>query len=202
MYILNERITPRAGAMALLTAVLWGGNSLAIKIALAGAPPIALAGIRFLVGGLVILVWSAWSRIPLRLEAADRKGFASLMLIFLAQILLLNEGTNHTLASRSSVLMSAYPFFTAFFAHLFIPGDRLSPNKVGGMALSFIGVVLLFAESLMLREFQYLAGDLLMLASAVLLGARQVYTKRLTQGVHPCKVLVGRRVSVCRSSPC
>ena len=190
MHILNERITPRAGALALLTAVLWGGNALSIKIALAGAPPIALAGIRFFVGGVVILLWARWNRIPLRLEAADRRGFTGLLMIFLSQILLLNEGTNHTLASRSSVLMSAYPFFTALFAHLFIPGDRLSPLKVVGMALSFVGVVVLFAESLMLREFQYLFGDLLMLASAVLLGARQVYTKRLTQGVHPCKVLV------------
>ncbi|OGG56031.1 MAG: hypothetical protein A3F84_16045 [Candidatus Handelsmanbacteria bacterium RIFCSPLOWO2_12_FULL_64_10] len=190
MNVLNERPTPRVGALAFLTAVLWGGNSLSIKIALAGIPPIALAGVRFLVGGLSVLTWASLNRIPLRMQPEDRRGLLGLALIFLTQILLLNEGTHRTLASRSTVLVSTYPFFTALFAHLFIPGDRLSRLKALGMALSFSGVILTFTETLMLREFRYLSGDLMMVGSAVLLGARHIYTKRLTQGIHPCKVIV------------
>ncbi|MSS71816.1 MAG: DMT family transporter [Candidatus Latescibacteria bacterium] len=190
MNVLNEHLTPRASGLALLTAILWGGNSISIKIALDGMPPIALAGLRFFIGGLAVLAWALWNRIPLRLEAGDRRGLLGLVLIFLAQILLLNEGTHHTLASRSAILISSYPFFTALFAHLFIPGDRLSPLKVFGIALSFSGVILLFAETLSLRAFEHLPGDLMVLASGVLLGARHVYTKRLTQGLHPSKVLV------------
>ena len=32
MTVLNERLTLQAGSLALLTAILWGGNSIAIKI--------------------------------------------------------------------------------------------------------------------------------------------------------------------------
>jgi drug/metabolite transporter (DMT)-like permease len=188
--LLNERLTPRAVGLALFTAVLWGGNSVAIKAALSGAPPISLAAARFLLGGLAILLWAILARIPLRLGRGERRGLALLLLLFISQIYLLNAGTQYTLASRSTVFISTYPFFTALFAHRFLPGDRLSRLKVAGMALSFLGVVLIFAESLAVGRLHYLPGDLMVLASGVLLGARQVYTKRLAQDIHPGRLLL------------
>ena len=53
-----------------------------------------------------------------------------------------------------------------------------------------MGVILIFAESLVLKDFQYLFGDLLVLTSAILLGLRLVYIKRLTQGIHPGRLLL------------
>ena len=106
----------------------------------------------------------------------------------MAQIVLLNQGTYFTTAARSTVLMSTYPFFTAFFAHFFVPGDRLSTPKGGGLVRSFAGVVLIFAESLALPGI-YLLGDVLVLFSGILLGLRQVVIKRLVHGMHPYKVL-------------
>lgn len=188
--VLNERLTPRASSLILLTAILWGGNSVSIKIALLGMSPLGLAGVRFLIGGLVVLACAVASNVSLRLVRGEHGALAWLVFLFLAQIILLNEGTHHTLAARSTVLICVYPFFTAVFAHLFIPGDRLSRMKILGMVLSFAGIVLIFAESLKLDELSHLPGDLMVLASGVLLGARQVYTKRLTQGIHPYKLLV------------
>jgi drug/metabolite transporter (DMT)-like permease len=98
-------------------------------------------------------------------------------------------GTQFTNASRSTVLICTYPFFIAFFAHFFIPGDQLNRSKVLGLALSFGGVVLIFAESLGLGQTGFLTGDLLVLVSGMLLGLRQVVTKRLVQGLHPFQVL-------------
>ncbi|MDP6778474.1 MAG: DMT family transporter, partial [Candidatus Latescibacteria bacterium] len=190
MKILNERLTLKATALALLTSTLWGGNSVAIKIALAGIPPLALAGARFLLGGLVVTGWSLALGIPLRLSGPERRWLLLLVLLFLVQIYLLNTGTHYTSAGRSTVFISTYPFFTSLFAHLSIPGDRLSRLKIVGMVVSFTGVVLIFAETLALGDLQYLAGDLMVLASALLLGARQVYAKWLTQGIHPAKLLL------------
>ena len=188
--ILNERLTFKATVLTLLTSSLWGGNSVAIKIALSGIPPLALAGARFLLGGLVVLCWSMALRIPLRLSGPERRGLLFLVLLFLVQIYLLNTGTLYTSAGRSTILISTYPFFTSLFAHLSIPGDRLSRLKVVGMVVSFAGVVLIFTESLALGDVQYLPGDLMVLTSALLLGARQVYAKWLTQGIHPAKLLL------------
>ncbi|MBT3605704.1 MAG: DMT family transporter [Candidatus Latescibacteria bacterium] len=190
MNVRNDHLNLRAGSLNLLTAILWGGNSVSIKLALAGIPPLCLAGIRFLLGGLVVLIWAKVLGISLRLHPNERKGIAGLVLIFLTQIYLLNAGTAYTLASRSTIFISAYPFFTALFAHFFIPGDRINSSKILGMTLAFAGVISVFAESLVLSDFQYLFGDVLVLCSGMLLGARQIYLKHLTQNMHPGKVLI------------
>lgn len=186
----NEAITWKAAGLAVFASILWGGNSVSIKMGLAGMPPVALAAARFLLGGTVVLIWTRAMGVPLRLTPAERRPLAWLALIFVGQILTLNVGTYHTLASRSTVFISAHPFFTALFAHLFLRGDRLTGTKILGMTLSFAGVALIFSENLLTGANENIVGDALVLLSAVMLGARQVYVKHLTQGIHPGRVLL------------
>ena len=184
----NDRLTLQAGALALLAALLWGGNSVSIKLGLAGVPPAAMAGLRFVLGLVVVGGAALYWGIGVRLPRAQWAGLGGLAALFTVQILSLNIGTDYTSASRSTIAISTYPFFTALSAHLFIPGDRLSPTKVAGMVLAFAGVLLLFAERL-LGAGGGLLGDAIVLFSAVLLGLRQVVLKRLVQGLHTFQVL-------------
>jgi drug/metabolite transporter (DMT)-like permease len=186
----NERLTIQAGLLALFAATLWGGMNVSVKIALTGLPPFALAGIRFIVGSLVVLLWTVSIGVPLRLEEKEKRGLFQLAVLFVVQICFLYVGTHFTLASRATILNSTHPFFTALFAHLMLTGDRLTRLKMIGIALSFSGVILIFGESLALKDLGYLSGDLLSLTSGLLLGFRLVYIKRLTQGIHPGKLLL------------
>ena len=188
--IQNERLTRAGATLTLLTAVLWGGNSVAIKMALAGVSPLFLAGLRFLLGGLFVAAWAIITRTQLKLAPGEFGRIFRLIVLFVTQIYLLNEGTHQTLAGRSTVLISSYPFFTALFAHLYIEGDPASRSRFIGMALSFSAVIVVFAESFATNQFDYLSGDAMVLASGCLLGARQVYTKKLAQDIQPTKLLV------------
>lgn len=162
---------------------------MAIKVGLEGMPPLALAAARFGIGWVVVAMAAAVTRQPIALAAGEWKPLAGLCLLFVVQIATLNIGTLHTSASRSIVLISAYPFFTAICAHLLIPGDRLTRRQVAGMALSFTGIMCMFAESFAWTATQYLIGDAFVLLSAALLGLRQVVLKRLVAEAHPYKVL-------------
>jgi len=188
--MLNEKINYRVAGIVIFTAILWGGNSVTIKIGLAGIPPLALAALRFCLGTAVVLVWTKFLRVPLSLKSGELVPLIGLGALFVLQIYLLNEGTRLTLAGRSTVFISTYPFFASLFAHFFVSGDRVSRQKMIGMILSFIGVVLVFAESFFVVELRHALGDLMVLGSAVLLGARLIYMKSLTQNMHPGKVLV------------
>ena len=190
MDIRNEQLTLRVAGLATLMAVLWGGNNIAIKFSLAGIPPFALAGVRFLVGSIIVLVWVYIDRVSLKMESGEKSGLVLLAILFTVQISLMNVGIHHTLAGRSTILISTHPFFVGIFAHILITGDRMKPLKIMGMTLSFLGVVFIFAESFVLKDFQYLLGDFLVLVSALLLGLRLVYIKRLTQGIHPGRLLL------------
>ena len=55
-------------------------------------------------------------------------------------------------------------------------------------------MLLVFGESLALRETVYLLGDVLVLVSGVLLGLRQIVLKRLVQGLHTYQVLFWQAV--------
>ncbi len=141
-------------------------------------------------GSLIVLVWVYWERVSLRMKPDEKGGLFQLAFLFTVQISLLNTGVHHTLAGRSTILISTHPFFVGIFAHILLAGDRMRPLKILGMTLSFLGVVFIFAESFVLKDFQYLLGDFLMLGSALLLGLRLVYVKRLTQGIHPGRLLL------------
>lgn len=175
--------------MAFAAALLWGGNAVFIKIGLQGMPPIAMAGARFAIGALTVAVGALVAGVSLRGLAGNWQGLGVLQLVFVSQILLLNLGTLWTTASRAAVLINAYPFFTALFAHFLLQDDRLSRVKLLGLLCSFAGVLLLFAESLTLFDTTYLLGDALVLGSGMFLGLRQVVLKRLVRGIHPYQVL-------------
>ena len=175
--------------LVLLLGLLWGGNSVSIKIGLQDAPPFALATMRFLLGFAAITLWSLHQRVQLRMNPGELLPLLFVSVIFTLQISTLNLGTQITEASRSTVFISTYPFFTALFAHFWVPGDRLSVRKTVGVTLAFGGVLLTFGGNLNLHSHEYLRGDLIVLLSGCLLGLRTVVTKLIIQSIHPYRLL-------------
>ena len=149
----------------------------------------ALAVLRFLLGLSAITVWARIQRIQIRMNRGELLPLIFLSVIFLAQIITLNVGTEFTSASHSTIFISTYPFFTALFAHFFVPGDRLSILKTIGIVLAFSGVSLTFAGDSRTGVHDLL-GDLIVLASGCLLGLRIVVTKRIVQSIHPYRLLI------------
>ena len=176
-------------ALSLLLAFLWGGNSLSIKIGLEDMPPMALAFVRFVIGLIIVGVWSLYRRVPLGLKRGDLSRLLLLTAIFISQIITLNVGTVYTTASRSTIFINTYPFFTAIFAHLWIPGEKLSVTKTFGVIVAFSGVFVTVAQDLGNGQISLL-GDILVLVSGSFLGLRVVVTKLLVQSIHPYRLLV------------
>ncbi|HET9926810.1 MAG TPA: DMT family transporter [Methylomirabilota bacterium] len=181
----------RGTATALLLSALWGANPVAVKIGLADAPPLRLAFLRFVLGGLVILAYAWWTRHQgvFDVRAGEWRVLISLGVIFSIQIGTMNVGLGLTSATHGAVLLNSYAVHTVVLAHFLIPGDRLTPAKVGGVLIAYTGIVLLFARDFSFRS-ETLVGDLIVAASAVLLGERVVYMARAVQRFDPIKLLV------------
>lgn len=181
----------RGTVLALILAAIWSANPLAVKIGLADAPPFRLAWMRFLLGGLAILAYAWWTRHRgiFDVRRGEWRVLWSLGLLFAVQIGLMNVGIARTTATHAAVLVNSYAVHTVVLAHFFIPGDRLTVAKLGGIAVAYLGIVLLFA-----RDFSFqngtLVGDLIVSASALLLGERIVYMARAVQRLDPIKMLV------------
>lgn len=188
-HVISEDPHGKIIALSLLLAFLWGGNSPAIKVGLYDLPPMALAFLRFVIGLVVVGGWSLYRRIPLGLNRGEFSRLLLLTVIFISQIIVLNIGTKLTTASRSTIFVNVYPFFTALFAHLWIPGERLSLTKTLGIIVAFGGVFVTVAPDPSNDETNIL-GDLLVLTSGCFLGLRVVVTKLLVQSIHPYRLLV------------
>ena len=164
-----------------------------MKVGLADAPPLRLAWMRLLLGGLAILAYALWTRRAglLTVRPEEWRAIWSMGILFAVQIGLMNYGIALTTASHSVVLISSYAVHTVLLAHFFIPGDRLTIPKLAGVVLAYAGIVVLFA-----RDFTQgggtLLGDLVVAASALLLGERIVYMARAVQKLDPVKLLLGQ----------
>jgi drug/metabolite transporter (DMT)-like permease len=183
----------RGALISLFLAALWGGNPIAVKVALADAPPLRLAWMRFLIGGLTILAWALWTRRAglFTIRPGEWRVIWMVGLLFAVQIGLMNYGIALTSAAHGTVLLNAYAVHTVVLAHFFIPGDRLTVTTFLGVLVAYGGIVVLFA-----RDFSFqggtLLGDLVVSASALLLGERIVYMARAVQKLDPVKLLIGQ----------
>jgi drug/metabolite transporter (DMT)-like permease len=193
-----RNVDPQAAVLVTLLSFLWGGNPIAIKIALEDAPPIRQAWMRFVLGGLTVLAWAWITRTPLRIHRHEVRPLLVLGVIFTVQIALLNLGVKYTSAGHVSILLNAYPIYTVLLAHFFVPGDRLSGRRSVGVLIAYAGVILLFSREFSL-ESAYLLGDLITSGSAFLLGVRTIYLNRAVQRIDPVKLLLAQ---VAFSVPC
>ena len=85
MKILNEQLNLEATGLTTLTAILWGGNTVSIKLGLMGLPPLALAAARFILGGVVVSLYALLKKIPLRLNKGQAVSLFKLVLLFFVQ---------------------------------------------------------------------------------------------------------------------
>ncbi len=182
-------------AAAVLISILWGANSVVIKLGLEDAPPLRLAGMRVVVGGIVICLW-AWSTgrfVGFRVERREWRPLAVLGLLFSVQMAATNIGTWLTSAAHATILVNLYAVHTVVLAHFMIPGDRLSVRKVGGVLVAYSGIVALFASQWS-HGAPTLLGDVIVTVAGILLAERTVYLARAVQRLDPVKLLLAQAV--------
>ena len=178
-------------ASALVIHTLWGGNPVAVKLGLIAFPPLWSAFIRFAIGVLCIAVWARLNRIRIWPDSREWPGLFILAFLFTTQIGMMNFGINLTSGASAAVMTATFPLFAGLFAHFMIPGDRLTVGKVTGLLIAFLGVGLVLTGGKIPNELSRAdVGDLIILASTVLLGGRMIWTARLLSSIEPARVVI------------
>lgn len=183
-------IPARAVVLALVIHTLWGGNPVAVKIGLEAFPPLWSGFLRFAIGSACVIAWARLIRVPLVPPRAEWPVHLGLTLIFTAQIALMNIGFGATTAANSAVLIATNPLFGVFFAHWWVPGDRLTPGRLLGVLVAFAGAGLVLTRGAVdsLSFGASHAGDWIVLASACALGMRLALCGRLLRTVNEVRL--------------
>jgi drug/metabolite transporter (DMT)-like permease len=172
-------------ALYVALCLIWGSTWLVIKVGYGGLGPFNVAAVRFLLAGAVLV-----AIMPL-VGARGPRGRAEWALVawvglglFGADYGLIYWGEQFLDSGLTSILFATLPLTTMGLAHVYIPGDRVTPRKLTGTALAFVGSVALFGDRVRL-DASSLGPMLAILASTVCAAAAGVASKRHGSTLHP-----------------
>jgi drug/metabolite transporter (DMT)-like permease len=178
-----------ATALTILLCAIWGGAFVGIKISTLDMPPLGSGAIRFGLTSVVLLLWARYHGVSLRCPRTAVTTLAVTIILFFCINITAYVGTSWTTAGRATVFFYTQPLFLALLAPYFLPGDRLTVRKLGGLGLALSGVVALFFTKLAGGENSTLAGDLLVLSGALGSAFSGIATKRTAGRIHPVALI-------------
>jgi drug/metabolite transporter (DMT)-like permease len=177
--LMGDRATLRDRAkigLALLAVYLiWGSTYLGLQVALEGFPPFLLLGIRFMLAGGALYLWLRAHGAPAPSRPQWKGG--ALLGIFL----LVGGNGGVTVAEQwvasglAALVVATMPLWAALFSGLL--GRWPGRLEWAGLALGFVGIVLLNLESDMRANP---LGALILIVSAASWAFGTVWSKRLT----------------------
>ncbi|MFE3518455.1 EamA family transporter [Streptomyces sp. NPDC059166] len=133
-------MTARDRSLAVLVAVLWGLNFLAVRVGLDHFPPFFLAALRYLVLAVPVVLFVPRPGVPLRWLLGYGLGFgvAQFGLLFLA----IDQGMPSGLAS---VVVQASAPFTVLLGALLLR-ERVTGRQLAGIGLAVLGMVVIAVD--------------------------------------------------------
>ncbi len=172
-------------ALYALLCVIWGSTWLVIKIGYGGLGPFNVAALRFFLAGallapIVPLFGARWPRGTTEWGLVFWVG----LVLFAADYGLIYWAEQYLESGLTAILFATLPLITIAFAHVYVPGDRITGRKLAGTLLAFVGVIALFGDHVRLDADK--TGPMAaIIASAVCAATAGVASKRHGAALHP-----------------
>jgi len=173
-----------------LLSFMWGSSYLFIKIGVdEGLQPLTLIMLRLLFGALLLIGVDLVARPAL---PEHRRTYGHLVMMSLLSIVIpfwlitYGEGSGVD-SSVAAILNSTVPLFTIVIAPLFLHDEHITANRLAGLAVGFVGVIVLTSGDLggTTSGGGISFGIVALLLSAVSYALGAVYARRNARGLSP-----------------
>jgi drug/metabolite transporter (DMT)-like permease len=126
---------------------VWGSTFLAIRIGVSEVPPFLLAGMRFLIAGLLLYGWMRVTKTPS--PTLRQWGGASMLavLIFVLDYGLLFWAEKRVPSGIAAVMMATIPVFMVISEILILRTQRLKPRLAIALLIGIAGVAVLVSRT-------------------------------------------------------
>ncbi|MEO1090241.1 MAG: DMT family transporter [Pseudomonadota bacterium] len=174
---MKTRLDRVAIVLLVLLCAAWGINTVAIKLANEGIPPVFQAFLRSLLAALLVGLYAKWRGLPLfRIDASTLPGIAAGVLFGL-EFIAFYVGVDGTTAARAVVFLYTMPFFVALGGAWLLPNERLGPIRATGLAVAFVGMAFGLFGAVDGESRGTLPADLLCIFAAMLWAATFIVIK-------------------------
>ena len=142
----KDRIDLFGGSVLLIFSGVLGLNQVLIKLVNEGLQPVFSAGLRSAVALVFVLGYALWRRKKLSIRDGSLPAGLMTGTLFATEFVFLFMALDYTTVTRVSIFFYSMPVWMTIGAHFVLPGDRMTPSKLAGLALAMIGVVWAFAD--------------------------------------------------------
>jgi drug/metabolite transporter (DMT)-like permease len=170
-----------------LLGFFWGSSYLFIKIGVEdGLTPFTLIMLRLLIGFALLAVVVAAARESLPPMGRIYGHLFVMGAINIAIPFSLITWAEQTVdSSVAAILNAAVPLFVMIIAAIFLRDERLTPNRVLGLVVGFIGVAILVGFNPADLTSGDMAGEIALIGSTISYAFGAVYSRRNIHGLRP-----------------
>src|SRR5690349_11744931 len=131
-------------------ALMWGAAFMFIGVAVREVSPLTYVWLRVTIAAAAMWAWVAWRREPAGLPRSIWGAILFLALFNnVIPFILFGWGQTHIASGLASILNATTPIWGVVVAHFFTADEKISPRKLGGVALGFAGVATMIGPALL-----------------------------------------------------
>lgn len=164
----------------------WGSSYLFIKIGVETLPPLTLVAGRLAIGAAVLLAVWAVRRPPLPRQASI---YGHLVVQALLGIVipfgLISWGEQTIDSGLAAIINGSVPLFALVMAALVLADEPITVNRSVGLAVGFVGVVVVTSPSFATGLGGTVPGEMALIGASISYAAAGVYARRMLSGVAP-----------------
>lgn len=178
-------------SLLIILSILWGGSFFFVGVAVKEMPPLTIVLSRVSLAAVILLavVHLKGDKMP---SSMHLWGSFIIMgaLNNLIPFSLIVWGQTHIASGLASILNGTTPIFSAVLAHLLTKEERLTPNRITGVLIGWVGVAVLIGIGPLRALGVEAMGQLAVLGAAFSYACAAIYGRRF-KGLSPLVVATG-----------
>ena len=191
---INHNMGRREWIMLLILSVLWGGSFFFVGVAVKELPPLTIVTLRVLFAALIL--WVVLLLLGYQVPKSVKVWLALFLMGMLNNVIpfsLIVWGQTHIASGLASILNATTPLFTVVIAGMLLTDERITAQKLVGIVIGFIGVVVLIGPSSLKGLGTHTLAQIAILGAAISYGLAGVYGRRFKKmGINPMIAAAGQ----------
>ena len=174
----------------IILCLIWGSTWIFIKIGLNDLPPITFAAARFILSVIILapIIKLLGFRMPS--TKSERKllaltGFLQFSLNYSAVF----WSEQYITSGLAALLQAMITVFGLILAWIFLPNEKITKQKIAGVALGIVGVAIIFIDQLRVENLMAFFGCLGIVAGAYAAAQASILVKSKGGGLHPASLV-------------
>ena len=182
---MHERASRTQWLLFFALGLMWGSSYLFIKLAVDDFGTFTLVALRLAIGAalLWVVIRAAGQALP-----REPRIYGHLVVMAVVNIVipfaLITWAEQSVDSSIAAILSSAVPLFAIVIAPLFLHDEPIRVNGLVGLAVGFVGVIVLTSNDLSIAGAD-VTGEIALLGAALSYAVGAVYARRNMRGVPP-----------------